>query len=114
MHPCCLSPEPEKNLIISKLRSTQSTRLLLIHFSNAVNRERLVAKEYAYHDLEDQRVHWRRAEGAYQEHEQARADHTRHRKYRSYVSGPPLHCVIFVRYPETAETNAGTAVTTVR
>ena len=90
MQLCCLSPAPEKNLIISKLQSNQSNRFLLIRFSNAVNRERLVAKEHAYHDLEDQRVHWRRTDEAYEEHEQARADHARHRKYRSYVSDPLL------------------------
>ena len=87
---------------------------LLIHFSNAVNRERLVTKEYSYHDLEDQRVHWRRADKAYQEHEQARADHARHRKYRSYVSGPLLHCMVFLRHPKIAETDTGTAATTAR
>ena len=73
-----------------------------------------MTKEYAYHDLEDQREHWRRADKAYQEHEQARADHARHRKYRSYVPGPLLHRVRFVYHPEIAETDTGTAATTVR
>ena len=112
MQPCCPSPEPEKNLTISKLHSFQSTTYPLIYFSNAVNRERLVAEEYAYHNLEDQREHWRRVDKAYEEHKQARADHARHRTYRSYVSGPLLHCMLFLRPPKIAETDTGTAATT--
>lgn len=80
-----------------------------MYSSNAVNRERLVTKEYAYHDLEGQRLHWRRTDQAYKEHEQARADHARHRKYRSYVSDPLLRCMLFLRHPKIAETDTDTA-----
>ena len=75
----------------------------LILLSNASIREELLTRQYAYHSLKDQQTHWRYADEAYQELGQVRADHARHRKYRSYVSHytdilsrslPALHVIL--------------------
>ena len=85
MPPCCLSPEHEKSLTFSEYNYALPARTTLNYFGNAINRERLVRREYAYHDLYDQRLHWSRTDAAYEEVENVQADHARHRKYRSYV-----------------------------
>lgn len=62
-------------------------RCMLMWYSNATNRERLLTREYAYHSLEDQQDHWENANRAYTELEQVQADHARHTEniYRTFV-----------------------------
>lgn len=81
--------------------------------SNAINRERLLAREYAYHSLADQQLHWESADEAYEEHGQVQTDHTRHRRYRSYVLYPTATVDrSLLRFLRDTERNAAISGTT--